>query len=275
MTNHTWSIVYESAEDEDKNPTFPHILSRAKLDQLRKTLGSYKYANQYLNVTIPEDDQDFKKAWLRYYDSIPINTRTFIFIDPAISLEDEADYTATVVVKVDELKQWYLVYANRQRITATQTVEWIFKLQEKFHANGIGIEDVAYQKALLHFMSEEMRKRGKMLPITGIKRSRVSQDGAIKSDNSKPLRIRSLVPRFEWGHILINRGLHDFEMEYSTFPRGSHDDILDALASIEDIAFYPQPERKPTREPNANDPDYESHFIKGLKKAGERRSSDD
>jgi predicted phage terminase large subunit-like protein len=267
--DYTWSIVYESAEDENKQPTFPHILSAAKLDQLRKTLGSYKFANQYLNVTIPEDDQDFKKTWLKYYDSIPSVTRTFIFIDPAISLEDEADYTATVVVKVDVNKNWYLVYANRQRITATQTVEWVFKLQEKFKANGIGIEDVAYQKALLHFLSEEMRKRNKMLPIQGVKRSRVAQDGSIRSDNSKPLRIRSLVPRFEWGQILINRGLHDFEMEYSTFPRGSHDDIMDALASIEEIAFYPTPERTQPHEPRPNDPDYEKHFIQSLKKRKE------
>lgn len=271
---HHWSVVYESAEDGDKNPTFPQILPLVKLQQLRKTLGSYKYANQYLNLTIPDDEQDFKKGWLKNYDSIPAKTYTFIFIDPAISLEQAADYTATVVVKVDENKNWYLIYANRQRITATQTIEWIFKLHEKFKPNVLGIEDVAYQKALLHFMSDEMRKRNKMVPLHGVKRARVNQDGAKISDNSKPMRIRSLVPRFEFSTIFINRGLDDFELEYGSFPRGSHDDILDALASIEDIVYYPAPERIKPREPRPSDPDYEKHYIQTLKKRKQRDDDD-
>lgn len=259
-------MVYESAENALGEPNFPDILPKEKLKELRKTLGSYKYANQYLNLTIPDDEQDFKKAWLKFYDSIPQRTNTFIFIDPAISLEDSADYTATVVVKVDEERNWYLVYANRQRITATQTLDWIFKLYEKFKPNCIGIEDVAYQRSLLHFASEQMRERAQILPLKGIKRSSISVDGTKRSDNSKPMRIRSLVPRFEWGHILINRGLHDFELEYSAFPRGAHDDILDALSTIEEIVFYPVKPVAPKRELQPHEDGYEKEFIKKLSK---------
>lgn len=84
-------------------------------------------------------------------------------------------------------------------------------MYDEFRPMGIGIEDVAYQKALLHFMAEEMRRRNTFLPIKGIGRSTVSMDGGKRSSNSKPIRIRSLVPRFEYGKILLKYGLIDFE----------------------------------------------------------------
>lgn len=62
------------------------------------------------------------------------------------------------------------------------------------------------------------------------------------------------------GTIMLAVGLADFEKEYDTFPRGAHDDLLDSLASLESIVTYPI-ERKVTREPTPNDPDYEKWYI--------------
>jgi hypothetical protein len=58
--------------------------------------------------------------------------------------------------------------------------------------------------------------------------------------------------------------MHEFEGEYLKFPRASHDDIMDALASINEIYFPPVEERKVTRAPNPIDKDYESHYIRNL-----------
>jgi len=258
-----WSIVYEGAYLEDGEPLFPEKLGVEKLKELRTAQGPYMFANQYLNLTIPDEDQDFKKAWIRNYSHIPENTYTFIFVDPAISLRDGADYTATVVVKVDCNKTWYLTHAIRQRITATETVEWLFKLYQRFKPQRIGVEDVAYQKSLFHFTHEKMLERNIMLPITALKRSITTQDGK-RASNSKPMRIRSLIPRFEFGNILLNQGLDDFLLEYAQFPRGGHDDLLDALSSIEEIVYYPD---KPKEVNNANDPhhsDFERSYIRQL-----------
>lgn len=266
MGEAAWSLTYEPAVYEDGSLFFPERLGHEVLETKKKVMGTYIFANQYLNQPIPDDAQDFKKAWLRYYDDLPDNRFTFAFVDPAISLADGADYTATAVVSVDALGRWYLVYANRQRITATETAEWIFKINEKFKPIVLGVEDVAYQKALLHILSDEMNKRQTTIPLKGVKRSTITVEGSKRSENSKPLRIRSLVPRFEWGRLLINRGLHDFELEYRTFPRGSHDDILDALASIEEIVFYPNKERKSNKPPHPSDPNYEKWFIEQMER---------
>lgn len=259
-----WSIVYEGAYEDDGGLFFPERLNEEKLQELRKSMGLYKFSNQFLNQTIPDEEQDFKQSWIKTFTELPNEYYTFSFVDPAISLNDGADYTASVVVHVDAEKNWYVQLANRQRITATQTLEHVFNLYDVYKPSIIGIEDVAYQKSLLHFITEEMHKRRKIVPIKGIRRSNITTHGDKRSNNSKPFRIRSLVPRFEFGKIYLAQGLDDLLIEYKSFPRGAHDDILDALASIEEIVFYPEPKQGEEDVTNPADPRYERQFIQRL-----------
>ncbi len=270
-----WSVVYEGAYREDGSLFFPEKLSTDALNSLRRTQGVYKFSNQYLNITVPDEDQDFKQAWIRYYEQLPTNTYTFAFIDPAISLNDGADFTATVVVNVDADKNWYVTLAQRRRITATETVRWAFELYNQTKPMVLGIEEVAYQEALRHFIAEEMLRRNTIIPLRGIKRARFTTDGSKKSDNSKPARIRSLIPRFEFGKIFLSQGLDDLLIEYKSFPRGAHDDLLDALSSIEEIVFYPDKPKEVERVRHPNDPGYERKYIEQLHKKRPRSSEED
>ncbi len=259
-----WAVCYDKAIRDDGSLSFPERLSEQFLKEMRKAQGSYIWTHQYQNEIIPSDDQDFKKEWLLYYQSVPKQTYTFAFIDPAISLEASADYTAVVVVDVDTENTWYVRVAKRQRITATQTIELIFKLATDFKCKMIGIETVAYQKALMHFLSDEMRKRKVTIPIHAVNRG---------PDISKGMRIRSLVPRFEWQRLYLKPGLYDLEDELNKFPRGSHDDLLDALASIEEIAHPPEKPKENLREPPPNHPGYEKYYIRQLLKRSSESGS--
>lgn len=254
----TWACAYDKAIREDGSLLFPKKLSADYLTRQRKTQGSYIFAHQYLNEIIPSDEQDFKKEWLAYYSELPKIKTTFAMIDPAISLDQEACYTAFTVVDVDVENTWYLKAARRVRITATQTIKLIFDIHKIYQCNVIGVEAVAYQMSLMHFMDAEMRKTGTIVPVHPIKRG---------PDKSKFMRIRSLVPRFEWQRMLIKPGLHDFEDEYLKFPRGTYVDILDALASIGEIAYPPSKERTLERELAPNHPDYEKQYIRRLTQA--------
>lgn len=250
-----WAVVYDKAIRDNGELFFPERLTPDFLDEQRKTLGPYIFSNQYLNEIIPGEEQDFKASWKKYFETVPLNTNTFIFLDPAISQQDTADYTAYVVVKVDENGYWYVIDAKRQRINATDTIKLIFDLCEVYQPRAFGVEIVAYQQAILHFLDEEMRRRDKIIPVTGIRRG---------PDKSKEQRILSLVPRFEWGRIYLTQGLVDLEDEYAKFPRGSNDDLMDALASIEEIAFKPQAEETHGKPTSPTHPDYEKHYIASL-----------
>lgn len=251
----TWGVVYDKAIREDGSLFFPERLTKSFLKEQRKTQGPYIFANQYQNEIIPSGDQDFKQEWIKYYEEIPQKVNTFIFIDPAISQQETADYTAVVVAHVDAEGYWYVELAKRQRITATKTIELIFELNEQYSPNTIGIEIVAYQQALMHFLDEEMKRRGTVIPVTEIRRG---------TDKTKEERILALVPRFEWGRIYLKHGLSDLEDEYIKFPRSSHDDLMDALSSIEQISYNPQKESTKYEPRSPNDEGYESWYISQL-----------
>lgn len=248
-----WSLVYKRAVNKDGSLFFPERLSEEFLAEARRTMGSYLFSNQYENRIIPDEMKVFKKEWLRYYQEVPSNTNTFVFIDPAISQANTADYTALVVIKVDAEQNWYVVVANRYKINPTQLIQMVFKTYDEYHPTAIGIEDVAFQKALVHFIGEEMKSRNKYIPVTGVNPG---------IDKSKEMRILGLVPRFEYSKMFLNRGLVDLETEILQFPRAQHDDLLDALSSVEKIVHYPTKERKVLNEPaSPNHPDYERWFI--------------
>lgn len=252
VDNEKWAIVYEKAIRQDGSLLFPKKLSEDYLKRQRKAQGSYIFAHQYLNEIIPSDNQDFKKEWIKYYTQLPKIKHTFAFFDPAISLEDTACYTALVVVDVDINNEWYVKLARRLRITATETIALMFKVHEIFKCNIIGVETVAYQMALMHFLDAEMKRRKIVLPVHAVNPG---------TDKSKSTRIRSLVPRFEWGRIYLKQGLHELEDEYLKFPRGTFVDILDALSSIEEIAYPPEKPKERNIEPAPNSPHYEKWYI--------------
>lgn len=261
-----WKVLYKKAYNDDGSLFFAEKLTHEFLESAKRTMGSYIFANQYLNEIIPAELQTFKKEWFRYYSKIPDTTNTFIFIDPALSETDTADFTGIVIVKVDTNGEWYVPYAQRHRLTPTALIDFIFRLNKEWSPNIIGIEEVAYQKALLYFLDEEMRRRDIILPIKGIKPP---------TDRTKQARILSLVPRFEWGHLNLTQGLNDLELELLQFPRGSHDDLIDALASIEYIYFKPDNKEKFLAQPRSpTSPEYEKWYIQQLAHGRDPNRSD-
>ncbi len=251
-----WSIIYETAVNEDGTFYFPERLDQEFLDEARKKMGSMLFANQYLNEVFPAEDARFKKEYIKYWSSVPSRHFNFAFIDPAISTEDGADYTGICVVSVTSDTQWYMRVARRVRLNPTEIIHMIFDLQRQFNCKGIGIEDVAYQKALIYMMDEEMRRRQIFMPVKGINKG---------NKTSKEQHIMSLIPLFEWQRILLGPGMDDFEKELLQFPRSKHDDIVDACASLQQIIYYPQVEKENLDAiQNPNDPRYESALIRRL-----------
>lgn len=252
-----WSIVYERAIRDDGSLLFPERLTNEYLEEQRRTMGSFFFSNQYQNKILPDDEKKFKTPWLKYYDQLPEKTYKFAMIDPAIGQKNRNDYTGIAMVHTDSDGHWYANVLKRERMTPSQIVNAVFDMHEMFHLQGIGVESVAYQEALIYLITEEMKRRKVTVPLIEIKRS----------NQSKETRILSLTPRFEWGMISIARNQHDFEDEFNQFPRGAHDDILDALASIEEFVYYPQKVKQEIKKPpSPGHPDYERWFIQQLAK---------
>jgi predicted phage terminase large subunit-like protein len=196
---------------------------------------------QYLNEVIPDTDATFRKEWFHYYDETELRGRPlnkFTAVDPAISLDKEADYTAMVTIGIDSFHNWYILDVFRDRVTPSELIEQLYRTYERWHPIEIAIENVAFQKVLQYSINEEGRKRKKYLPVVEVK----------PEERSKDERIRGLQPLYANGVILHNKDLvyNDYlEDELTRFPRGKHDDIIDAMSYLKDIVSAP---RRATRD---------------------------
>lgn len=231
--------------DGDIDILFPEKFSRKHLQNVYNQLGPYFFSTQYMNEPIADEDATFKRDWFKYYDSESLRGKLlnkFTVIDPAISTEKEADFTAMITVGVDEFRNIFILDIVRKRLKPADLIDTLFQLWGLYSPIKIGLEDVAFQKSLQYSITEEMHKRGVYLPIQPL------QPGGRNKDQ----RISGLQPLYANGKIFHSKevnNIQQLEDELLRFPRNKHDDCIDALAYIIDLPIYP-PRRKSSRPRN-------------------------
>jgi predicted phage terminase large subunit-like protein len=108
----------------------------------------------------------------------------------------------------------------------------MFDWNQKYHPRRIALETIATQSNIMYMLNSEQKTRSNWLPLKEIK-----SRSATKED-----RIRALAPYYEFGriyHVEECHQLDELEYELTHFPKGENDDIIDALATILDIATPP------------------------------------
>ena len=213
-----------------KWPTAEVQSERSKWALLGKTDIWYR---ERMCQSISPDSQKFKREYFRYYEKVPDRKSLNIYttVDLAISQKANADCSAIVTVGVNGGGQWFVLDVEYGRYDPTTRMDAIFSAVSKWHPLSVGIEAVAYQSALLHFLEREMPKRGIFFRIT-----------PLKAEKKKELRIDTLQPRFAVGSVWFKAGapwLDKIEEELLAYPNGAHDDVIDALAYIEQVGAEP------------------------------------
>lgn len=200
-----------------------------RLEEIKGTLGIYNWSSLYQQDPITSENQVFSGDWFKYRDQGDVDaldTRNFLVVDAAVSTKDGADYTGFCDNKVDSENKWNLC-AWRERISPKDLVNKLFDLHKKNNYERIGIEKMMATMAIKPFLNDEMRKRNVFLPIVELK----------PHGKNKEVRIKWLEPRYSSGSIYHIRGrCTDLEEELLTFPKGIHDDTMDATAYMEEIA---------------------------------------
>jgi predicted phage terminase large subunit-like protein len=210
---------------------FPEKYNQQILLDLKKNKGPMEFANQYMNDPMPAEEAKFKPFWFKnaIEDDLKYkNINYYTTVDPAIAQLKHSDRTAIVTVGVDEFNNWFIRNIIWEKMLPNEIIENIFTNWDTYQPRKIGIEMVAYQKSLHYTLIDEMRRRNIYLPIVELKASR-----------SKEERIEGLIPRYANGsvyHLEHCPYRAELEDELLRFPRGKHDDCIDALAYINQIA---------------------------------------
>lgn len=187
-----------------------------------KTRPSSEFSSQYMNSPIDEENQLFKESFFKYYDRRPDRLFVSMTIDPAISEKQSADFFAINVSGMDENYNIFLLDTLKGHWKVSEQVDNIFTTFQKWNPSVVGLETIAYQKALKGWLEEKMRERGVFFPITELRRS---------TNETKEFRIKALEPFYREGKVYHAKWMKSLEEELLTFPRGKHDDEIDALAS--------------------------------------------
>lgn len=222
-----WSCFIRSCYNSDGSVLFPEKFTHAQLDDIRKK-SFYHFSTQYLNDPIDPENADFRTEWIKTYDpgSAP-PAGLYLTIDPAISLDRNADFTAFVVAGMFSDRRIRVVDCRHERVVPSALVDIVFDLVKKWRLHRVGIETFAFQKTLKYDLQRQQRERGVFFSIDELGKRHSGRGEPVLS---KEARIRRLQPYFEQGLVEIPSGASDLRDELLAFPRGKHDDLIDALS---------------------------------------------
>jgi len=221
---------------------WPQRFDREELTRRLNDQGMEHFSAQYLNNPVPPRTATFKKRWFKYFEKEQLkglHLNRFTYVDPAFTTSKQADYTAIVTVGVDRNDSIYVLEIVREKLDPISLMNELFSVNERQHPREIYIEAVAAQKTIRPFAQEEMKRRGIFLPLKDIKPD---------FREAKEMRIKKLQPYYATGKIVHSKEVKNTEYledELLRFPRGRHDDTIDALAYFPDTVF--KPKRKVSR----------------------------
>ena len=232
MTEEKDFIVFMWAAREDERgrpsiqgePVWKERFSEEVLRNLENSMGPYLFSCLYLNTPIRSDEMTFRPEWIRYYDVEPPTLMTFTTVDLAGDPMDSKGVVDENVVitcgkDMSEGRVYVLDY-DAGRYSPSKVIDLIFSHVRKWHPVAVGIESVAYQRSLIHWIRQRQVNENLYFSIQAL--TNVKQ--------SKEIRIRGLQPLVQNGMLLFRRGMERVISQLLVFPLGRHDDIIDALS---------------------------------------------
>lgn len=230
--------MYDRGQDETYPDWFSkhlttldnELIDPKEIEEARRSMSTAAFNQEFMASFQSMEGAIFKEEWLKYGDSPPKNGSVFIAVDPA-GFEDVADQndkkhldnTAIAVVTVDDEGRWFINKVEYGRWNARETAVRILMNIRTHRPLSVGIEKGSLQRALMPYLTDQMRKHGvyahiEPIPISGNKIDRITY---------------ALQGLFEHGRITLNsREKWDrFKVEYMAFPsKRAHDDLIDACS---------------------------------------------
>ena len=232
--------------DDSGKSTWPSMYTPEGINQQKedyRRLGKIDiWLREKMCLAIADETRVFRKEDFRYWGALKTAESRFrdcnyyMTVDPAVSTKDDADYRALVVMAVDDKNAWYIIDVSYGRYDAIKMIDEMFRLVKYHRLLDVGIEKGALKQAIEPFLMKEMQKRNHFFNVIPL------EHGGKAKEN----RIRMLQPRFKAHTVWFPEDaewLSELESELLSFTmqgtKGLHDDVIDALAYMEQIAEAP------------------------------------
>lgn len=206
---------------------------------MREQEGHGSFDSEMMNEPINPRDRIFNIDTYTYFDDkyptvedllagLGEKKRIFGACDPSMGKEGKrGDYSAIVsVVKDTEKGTLYIIDADVERRSPDATLEKIMVYHKIRHYSLFGFESNQAQE----FMLSELTRRSSAASIYVPVKS-------IVNTTDKIARIQSLQPLFASGRLQLSRRLLILLEQMKYFPKGAHEDSLDALQMAVKLAM--------------------------------------
>jgi predicted phage terminase large subunit-like protein len=210
--------------------TYPERFDADVLREYEATLGPYFFSTLMLNRPVSLGDMLFRAEWFQEYEELPPRQSLSVYttVDPATDPElstsraDDIDYSVVITCGKDMVTgNIYVLDYFRERCSPGDHAAAIFEQVLRWKPIVVGYEDVAYQRSLDYWLKELMRQKQQYFVLQPIKRT---------GRKSKETHIMGLHPIAASGTIHVRAYMKELLTEFLSFPRGAHDDLIDALA---------------------------------------------
>ena len=212
-----WPHSVLKAIREDGSALWPEYWSLSKLEERQKEIGTIIFNCQYQNDPTGMEGSLLKSEWLHSWEQPPFKENMrYAGVDPALG---EGDLQAIAILSVDRATgQGFLEDVWADTLPFPLFLKKVEQLHSLHKFDKIFMEANAFQKVLL-FVPE---LRG--LPTV-----------PTQTERDKEKRFISLSSHFESKRVLVNPLLQrrsEFWTEWVQFPRGQHDDAVDAVELV-------------------------------------------
>jgi predicted phage terminase large subunit-like protein len=250
--NHFHKLWIDAQKEENQdeweafqfNSTDNSFLDPKEIEAAKRTMSTQAFRQEFEATFESFTGGIFKEEWVKYADdeifedNSKVSGHFVLSVDPAGFEKahkerglksSKLDETAISVVKVAQ-DEWYVKDILHGRWGIKETAEKILNAAEEVEATTVGIESGALKNAIMPYIEDEMRTRGRWVNITD-----VTHGGKRKQDRI----VWALQGRMEHGKIKIRKAEwnHHFISQLLDFPSAlSHDDLLDSLAYIDQVS---------------------------------------
>ncbi len=238
-----WNVLWFSIYDEDGKSIWNERFPKERILQIKQEFESVGNLNgfyqEYMNEAQSPDNAPFKPEYIKLHhytysrengqnllirtiDGETVRKPVDIYcgIDPASSLAARSDFFVIATMAVDNDGNKYIVDILRDKLDPAIQPETIIKIFKKYHPRKMKIETVGYQEALRSNVRKMMLEQGLYIP--GLEKG-------IKPRQKKSERLLSLVAPLARGEFFFRAEDIHAQQEFLSYPRGKHDDILDAV----------------------------------------------
>jgi len=213
---------------EPDTALWPERHGVAELERQRRALGSYGFAGQYQQEPVPREGGMFRPEWWGWFDAPPAQLEVYQSWDLAFKGGDGHDYVVGLVaVRVKALV--YIVDRFKAKAAFTDTCRAIVSMGAKYpQTRAVLVEDAANGPAVLDVLRHQVRGILAVTPAGGKQSRAAAVQPQIEAG-------QVLLPRPRYSDGQIRRGyewVEDFVDTCSAFPKGEHDDDVDALTQL-------------------------------------------